>query len=454
MISPFRLSFVLALLACPVFAQSTAELKKELRNIERTAAKDPEALFEAGKWAAEKSLDADAKRLFEKVLKAAPEHVGANEALGNELFDGKWLPAKEAEKLRQKAMAAEYAAKGFKEVDGVWVEPDQVDDAKRGVFHHDGESVTKEQKLALMNGMVRHPETGRLIAAEFLEKAQNGYYPISDDRWVDRAEADKYHSELSRPWIVRSHYATLTSTLPLEKLLELKIHADQGQEKVAPLFGGRVVTPAKRPVVIIAKTEAEYKNYGNAFGDGTDVSGSFLMSADGERASVPLQGEVRAAICHNEKDWGPRWIRHAAAIGYVNAIAEEEGADLPLWFVHGVGSLSSRFDNDSDAGWFGKQTMARGGVGSVKAFFNGFAINGEMENTAVAQNVFVAGLMLSFATRGGNADVTESMVELTDALSGKSRGNIVKLIDKLEKKLIKAEDGITAHLKELIAKAP
>ena len=32
--------------------------------------------------------------------------------------------------------------------------PDQVDDAKRGVFHHDGDLVTKTEKLALLDGKV------------------------------------------------------------------------------------------------------------------------------------------------------------------------------------------------------------------------------------------------------------------------------------------------------------
>ena len=122
--------------------------------------------------------------------------------------------------------------------------------------------------------------------------------------------------------------------------------------------------------------------------------------------------------------------------------------------MHGVGSYTSRFENDSDAGWFGKQTMARGGVGSVKAFFNGFAINADMEPTAIAQNIFVAGLMLAFATRGGDSDVTAAMLEVTEALSGKGKGCVAKAVDKLEKRLIKAEDQIQEFLKELVAKAP
>lgn len=446
------LSLVLAVLPAPLMAQSAAQLKKELRSKEQAAKKDPEALFEAGKWAQAKALDADARRLFEKVLKIAPDHAGANEALGNELVEGKWLPTKEAEQARLKAKAAEFAAQGFVEVDGVWVAPDHVDDAKRGVFHHDDEIVTRQEKVAFLQGMVRHPETGQLIDAKFLEQAKGGYFPIDGGRWVDLAEADKYHSDISRPWIIRYAYGSLVSSLPLKKLQELKPMAEQGHEKVAPLFGGRVVAPALRPVVIVAKTEADYRTYGTELGDGSDAAGSFLMRPEA-RFKVPLQGEVRAAVCDNHKDWGQRYVRHSAAMAYANAIAEQDGVQLPLWFLEGVGSYTSRFDNDGDAGWFGKQHVAKGGVGNIKAFFAGFAISGEMESKDIAFNIFQAGLLLSYATRGGDKEVTAAMEAVTEALSGKSKG-ADKAIEKLEKKLIGAKDGVAAHLQELIAKAP
>jgi hypothetical protein len=138
----------------------------------------------------------------------------------------------------------------------------------------------------------------------------------------------------------------------------------------------------------------------------------------------------------------------------VNSIAEEAGADLPLWFMHGVGSYTSRFENNSDAGWFGKQHVAKGGVSSVKSFFKTFALNGGMESTKIAFNLFQAGLLLSFATQGGNTEVTDAMVAVTDALSGKGKTNAGKAITKLEGLLAKNQDEIIAHMNKLIAQAP
>ncbi len=152
-----RTILLFASLMAPALGQTAAKLKQELRTKEAEAKKDPEALFLVGKWATEKALIEDAKRLYQAVIKIKPDHAGANEALGNQLLEGKWLPAKEAEALRKKAQAAELAAKGYVEVAGVWVEKDKVEDAKRGIFHHSGELLTKDELAAFNAGKVRHP---------------------------------------------------------------------------------------------------------------------------------------------------------------------------------------------------------------------------------------------------------------------------------------------------------
>lgn len=446
------ITFALALLcAAPATAQSSSQLKKDLRAMEKAAKKDPDKLFEAAVWARGKQLDKDADRLLKKVLKEDPEHAGANEAMGNELVDGKWLPAEEAAKLRDKALEAEYADKGFTKVDGVWVKPENVEDAKKGIFHHEGELVSRHDKLELMSGKVRHPVTGMLIDKDKLEKANQGYFPIAGGKWVDRKEADKFHRELNRPWMFRTYNTTILSTLPLDQLEKLKNFADQGHEKAASVLGGRALPPTKRPLLMVASTNDEYTQLGNQFGDGTDAAGAFLMT---DEAVMTVNGrEVRPAITVNDKDWGERYLRHAAGIAYINAVAELDGVDLPLWFVHGVGALTSRFQNDSDAGWFGKQHVQKGGVGNVKSFFNSFAIDSSIDPKQIGFNIYQAGLLLSYAMRGGDQEVTDAMVAVTDSLSGKG-GNPTKAIEELEKLLIKSEDGIKAHLQELLKKAP
>ncbi len=451
--SLLRYLVVFFLCALPAVGQA-AKLKQELKAKETAAKKDPEALFEVGKWATEKSLLDDAKRIYQAVVKIKSDHAGANEALGNQLIEGKWMPAKEAEALRKKLLVAEFTAKGMVEVAGVWVEKDKVDDAKRGIFHHEKETVTKEELLQFQAGKVRHPDTGEFIDAKHLEKATTHYYPISNSRWVDQKEADAFHSDLKRPWIVRTGKGMILSTLPFAKIEELQIYLDQGLDTIAPLFAHKQLAPAHRPVVVIAATEAEYRELGTAYGEGTDAAGCFLIGDEAQPIQIPFLGDVRAAICYNEKSWGIRYIRHAAALSYLHGLSAEAGVDLPPWFVHGVASMTSRFQTDSDAGWFGKQHVAKGGVRNVKGFFAGFAISGDMESTAIDYNMFQAGLLVSYAAHGGDAKVTEALQGVTGLLTGAQKGNAEKALTKLQGLLTDAEPKIATHLQNLIAKAP
>lgn len=443
----------LTLLAVPAVSQSAAKLKQELKTKETAAKKDPEALFEVGKWATEKALVDDAKRLYQAVLKLKPDHAGANEALGNQLIDGKWIPAKEAEAIRKKAQAAEFAAKGYVEVSGVWVEKDKVDDAKKGIFHHDGDLVTKDELAAFTAGKVRHPETGDFIDAKNLEKAKTKYYPIgSEGRWVDEKEADTYHSDVKRPWVVRTGKGTIVSTLSLAKIRELSSFVDQGIEKVMPLLGVTRLAPARRPVILIAATRTEFQDYGSQMGDGTDACGSFLASEE-SAITLPFLGTMRLAVCSNEKDMGTRLLRHAAALGAVNAVCTEAGVDLPLWLEHGFASCTRFFQDDTDAGWFGKQHVQRGGVGSVKSFFPSFGISGEMQPADISHNLYQAGLLISFAASGQDEKCTEALKAITAILAG-GKGNAEKSVTKLQTCLIEAQPKIGIYLQQLIAKSP
>jgi len=448
---------VLPLLALPALAQTPAQVKAELKNKEAAAKKDPDALYEAGKWAADKGLANEAKRIFLAVLKIKPDHEGANVGLGNAKFDGKWLPAKEAAALQKKADAAAFAAKGMVEVDGVWVDKEHVDDAKKGVFHHDGQLVTKEEKLALLRGFVRHPDTDELIDPKYLDKAKEHLFPIGrEGRWVDEKEADKFHADEERPWTVRSAHCTLVSNLPLAQLRKLKLEADRGFERASHVLGSARPKPKNRPVLLIAETLQKYQHFGAVFSDGTDVAGAFLANdREDAQVRVPYLGVVRPAVAFNEKDLGPYYVRHAAAMAALRGVADDVGADLPPWFYQAVGSLASRFIQDHDAAWFGKQQMQRGGVRKLKGFFGGFGINGEMEPSEVSAQIYLAGLMLAYASSpGAEPGAAGAFKAIVAAFTDSHGGKVASAVEKLQHELIGKEDKISAYLQELVKKSP
>jgi len=434
-------------------AQTPAQLKQELRTRESAAKQDPDALYQVGKWAEDHGLAAESKRIYQNVLKIKADHEGANKALGNELFEGKWVTAKDAAAARKKALDAEYKAKGMVEVAGVWVDKDHVADAKRGIFHFENDLVTKEEMAALGTGMVRHPVTGQIIEAKHLEDAKARKFPIgTEGRWADEKDADSFHADIQKPWIVRTAYCNLVGTLPIAKLEQMKALADRAVERARVLMNSQMPSPANRPTVVVAATDDEFTTYGRQIGDETSAFGAFL-AAEQARMRLEYQGEVRPAVCNaKDENWAPYYLRHAAGLAYANGLGADSGAELPLWFVHAFGGYASRFDDDNAATSFGEQHIAKGGVKDLKGWFNSFALNGEMEPKQLDFNVFQAGLLLAFVVQGGDAKVTEAMQEVAASVAGGKSKTVDKAVEKLRAMLTGKEDALRDFLQKVVKK--
>lgn len=448
---PLHVILVAAGLLVPLQAQTPAQLRSELKTKETAAKQDVDQLFETAKWAEDKGLTAEAKRICQAIVKLKPDHEGAHKLLGDVLFEGKWMPAKEADALRKKAQEAEYKAKGMVEVKGVYVDKDKVADANKGIFHFEGDKVTREELLALQTGKVRHPQTGELIDAADATKAETLFQIGTEGRWVEQKDADTYHRDRSKPWVLRTQASVLVGSLPLKTLQDVKAAIDEGSQRArtSNLLGALDPTPARRPVIVVAGTETEFRQLGKDLGDETSSYGAFLARSGGT-VTVPYLGEVRPAVCHWHEKWGSYYAKHAAGLAYCQAICEDVGAEVPAWFRQGLGSLVSRFSDGKTAGWFGEQHVSKGGVKDLKTWFNAFGINGEMESTAIDANIFQAGLVLAFALRGGDAKVTDAMLEVTrDFTSGKGK-SVDKAIDKVEKLVAEHEEQVRDYLKKLV----
>ncbi|MCR9244437.1 MAG: hypothetical protein NXI31_05355 [bacterium] len=440
------------LLAAPAVAQSAAALKRELRKRESAAKKEKtaEAMLAVAEWAAEKGMAGDAKRLFTAVLKKDPDNEAANYGLGNEKFDGKWMPKRKADALRKKAQAAEYKAKGYVEVEDVWVPKDQVADAKNGVFHFEDRKVTRDEKVALDEGKVYHPVTGLLIEKADLKKAESGQFPIGrEGRWASEEQANSYYSDIEHPWVVRTEHATILATLELEKIKALKEEIDRACKRISPLLGNDMPLPTHRPTVLVAATDDEYREFGNQFGDETSAAAAFLM-AEEAGMRVPFQGTVRGAICVGKQAaMTPYYARHAVAMALTHARGLESGGNVPSWFLNGVGSLAGFFDDDHVGAHFCRTMVAvKGGVPDLRPWFNDFAISGEMDPNDINFNWTVAGLLMHFAMKGDHEPATKALMKVTAAFEKGS--GVEAAIKGLQKALEKSEDEIKLHMQVLV----
>lgn len=446
---------VLALLAllAPVAAQAgkieraSDVLKKELKVKETAAKKDPEALCAVAAWAAEKGLGAESKRIYEAVLKIEPDHAKAHEALGNVLHEGKWVAKQELEERLKQALLAEMTAKGLVEVDGVWVDKADVDDAKRGIYRHDGEPVSKAEKQALTTGKVRHPVTGELIDQKRLEDAKAGKFPLGGDEWGDEAKADEHHADPTKePWVFRASFCTVVSRMPLAKVREMATQVDSAWARVADVFGTTLPRPKHRPVVIVAATQGEYATLGARLGDESSSTSAFLVMGEG-RVKLSGLGETRPAICDGTGALGVYSARHAAGLAFAASIARDLGTDFPNWFLHGVGSLSSRLHIQSDAAHYARQDIQNGGVSDCKALCKNFSFRGD--DGSKRHILFQSGLMLDFALEGRDEAAKVALAEFAAACKARNGIAAKQAIGKLEEALAAALQKLVAYEQQL-----
>jgi len=445
-----RLSLTLAaavLLAVPSHAQSRAQLKKELKTME-AGATDVDGLMEVADWAKEKGLLTDYKRLLNKVLKLEPDHEGAMMGLGFVRYQGEWMVKSKVALLKKKEQEAAFEAQGLQKVDGVWVAEAEVADAKKGIFHHDGEVVSRSDKLAFLDGKVRHPQTGEFIKKEDLPKAEQGLFPAGVG-WVPVEEANKYHAEIEHPWVVRSYHATVITTAPWNQIEDIKREVDSGIEVAQPLFGSMQPLPEHRPVVLVCGTTDMYRNVGNMIGSETSVYGAFVADREPPLDGVRFGGPPAACNWGAEQGWGIYYTRHAGALAYAEAVARSIGAQLPLWVLTGAGSLAERHSNEGVAAWFGKLHLTKGGVKDVEDWFASFEISAEVSQNQVEYNVFQSGLVLNFAMRGGDKEATAAVQAFTAALDEGPR-EAEKAAQELEKVLITKEEELRAYLKDVV----
>lgn len=443
------------LLIAPLSAQSLAQLKKELKAKEDAAKSDVTALVECAAWAKEKGMVSDMRRILQSVLKADKDNAPANEMLGFVKWEGEWVTKAKADSLRKKKTEEEMKAKGFVLVGDVWVAKEEVDDAKKGVFWHDGEKVTKTEKAAFSEGKVRHPVTGEFIAPEDAEKAGQGQFPIGDGKWGDESAADKFHADVRTPWLFRTGSATVVSNRPLAEIKGFALEIDSSISDVSRIFTGMMPTPAHRPFILIARDTEHYRELGTQIGAEGSAYSVFPALAELEVRGL---GSVRPVILNWDNGWGPKWdenwgrywLRHAGGMAWILGVSADLGVELPLWFQRGVGGYAERFSAPGIAAHYGKRHLEKGGVNSLSSWFKSFAINGEMESSMHDYNIFQAGLMFSFAMEGGDDEATKALTAVSEAANAGDGKKLEKAVELFQAKLVDKQDAVRSHLKKIV----
>lgn len=199
------------------------------------------------------------------------------------------------------------------------------------------------------------------------------------DQWVSLEKANEYHSDITRMWqIAGEHFITWT-TCDWETGNIARWHADQTAAHLMRVFG---TAPQRKPhFVVLPDLEA----YNNAAGgvpaifpdtEGySSLQGSYFADGCFDQGSDPIR-YLGCGVSYFDRsdeklaEWGPLWIRWAAAQSYIDAIdpswltigpwvhtkgagdARQYGVEfwaekrIPRWLRYGAATYVERFIPD------------------------------------------------------------------------------------------------------------
>ena len=99
----------------------TGKTKDEELSEKEKAAKTADEMFQVARWAGEKSLKSQEKRLMKRVLELEAEHAGANQFFGRVLWKGDWLEVPERDRRAREEEEATMLARGLVRFQDRWV---------------------------------------------------------------------------------------------------------------------------------------------------------------------------------------------------------------------------------------------------------------------------------------------------------------------------------------------
>lgn len=146
-----------------------ARLERTLAGVDR---RDADALYAAGQRALEAKLPRDAvERVFRLALLANPDHALSHRALGERLFEGRWLTDAEASSREADRRADEMRAKGLVFFEGEWITPDvkRFDEERRALERElaAARKLRQELEAALAQANAREDVLARREAAVY-----------------------------------------------------------------------------------------------------------------------------------------------------------------------------------------------------------------------------------------------------------------------------------------------
>jgi len=425
-----------------VVVQSKAELRKTLA--EKTAAldkKDANGFYELSLWAERKGLRTESRRLLRKVIKIAPDHRKAREALGYALYEDHWVKKRDLARLKRKAEEEENRKKGMVKVGDSWVKKEDLALAKRGYVKVDGQWWRLEDKKKIKKGYALHPETGRWIRKKYLAKAEKGLFEV-DGKWVPLADADAQHKGWTDPWVLQSRDLVLVTDYGLTKAKEILAEAETAMAYATKLLWDPRLPLPKRVILRVYSKATDYREFSSQ----TDSTGfsAYGCFAVAEEESHPI------GVVYGEPNWGPYYLKHAAAMGTSLVLLSSDQIPVTHWIHTGIGGYVERFSNVRDSKYFGRQFAAKGGIKDLADFWEGFRISSEDDQNELAWNIYQAGYLIRYLSLSKDKRLTLRLDALRKAIQNGKDKDKQKAVKSLERALQGLQGEIATSLNDLL----
>jgi hypothetical protein len=454
------------------------------------AGRDVAKLLELAAAYSTPAQEADAAKIFRKVLEFDANNEAAHKGLHHQLYDGKWYESfaelakykrEEAAKMKAKGLArwkeewvpeadVPFLKMGWnKDASGAWADPSDAAQVKQ----------VAEWKAA---GYQFRADDNSWIAPDDADKWRALQWKCGDE-WVDMAKANDYHSKIEHPWELMGEHFEVWATCDWDGANIARWHADKVFPELVRIFGTQ---PAKPPHFIVLNSLQQYNQAAGAQpilieSEGvSSLHGAYFADAFYD-ASKPPRYLGCGVSYWDRKDakvagWGPYWLRWAAAQSFVDAIDPSWSAvgdwiasgargdvatyaapfwgekKIPRWLRYGAASYVERFMKNPEAAegtdpWtlrsfaFG-EIKKGGGLRKLDDVF-AFALN-VTDIDGSSRLYHEAGLVVSYLLDGasGDKELAEKHQAFQAALKSGKKDDVAAAAAALQKTLAKHDRDI------------
>ncbi len=439
------------------------------------AGKDIDKLWDLYLWCGAYGMDKQGRLCLRAILKVDDGHEEAHKALGHIEYDGKWFTTqKKLDKYKKDEELRIAEEQGLVRFGDEWVPEDDLPYLQRGMIRDDdGAWVSKEDYEKQKAGWTKQDTVW--VSPDEKENIDKGLWKCGEE-WKTLDDANAYHAELDRWWILPSDEFVLHTTLDRETAKESLEYMARTYRDVNRALGIKPKAPIK---VVMLRSKDQYGTFA-AGGDGrgpTEVLGlSSLHHAYFGEAWFSSEGDFLGCGIglwdlddENGAAFGRHSSRMAAAFSMIEAADPSPKAvakvkksrnmsvddfygekALPTWFRYGLASYADRYfiDQFVESGgnynwareWSVENLLAKGGLRPLPEIFTGRLNVDQFDDSAKLLNEL--GLLVAFAIDGKNPEVTAAYAVVKKAIEAGDPKVIGKAFKDLEKAIIANEKAL------------